>query len=141
MAYKHDHCVIPTVARLKPRETLPEPEWSPLGGTTLFFFHCLDSMFPLVESAGSNQETEIHEKLTSSFYRSNNEMSCRSKGGHPSHRFFLWLCFERGQVAGGSSVQMHALENQCWESEGDAEVTALCLRVGGFMHFCHKTEV
>ncbi len=94
MAYKHGHCVIPTVVRLKPRETLPEPEWSPLGGTRLFFFHCLDSMFPVVSSAGSNQETEIHENLTSSFYRSNNEMSSKSKDEHPSH------CFSCGQALG-----------------------------------------
>lgn len=107
MAYKHGHCVIPTVALLKQRETLPEPEWSPLGGgTTLFFFHCLNSMFPLVPSAGSNQETEIHEELTSSFYRTNNGTSCQSKDDHHSHRSFFLSSSGRGQVAGGSSVQM-----------------------------------
>ena len=76
------------------------------GETTLFFFHCLNSMFPLGPSTGSEQESEIHEKLTSSFYRSNNEMSCRSKVDHHSHRVFLWHGFGRGQVAGGSSVQV-----------------------------------
>lgn len=109
-----------------------------VGGNNALFLSLPRLHVPLVESVGSDQETEIHEKLTSSFYRSNNEMSCQSKGGHPSHRFFLWLRFERGQVAGGSSVQAHALENQCWESEGDAEITALRLRVGGFMHVCHN---
>lgn len=90
MAHKHGRCVIPTVALVKLRETLPEPEWCPFGGageggggayTTLFFFHCLRAMFPLVPSAGSHQETEIHQELTSPFNRANNELPQK---GQPS---------------------------------------------------------
>lgn len=103
--------VLFTVVLVKPRETLPEPERSPLGGgTVLFFFQCLNSMFPLVPSAGSNQETELHEELTSSFYRTNNATSCQSKGDHPSHgSFYLSL----GGGGGGRWPEGHQFK---WKS-------------------------
>lgn len=99
-AYKHDHCVIPTVALLKPRETLPESAVGGWGGrvdNALFL--------PLVPSAGSDQETEVREKLTGSFFLSGqqrNKLPERSRPSFSQMPVELW----RGQVARGSSVQM-----------------------------------
>lgn len=41
-------------------------------------------MFALASSTGTSQETEIREKLTASFYWTNNEMSWGSKDDHIS---------------------------------------------------------
>lgn len=104
MGYKHKHCVIPTVALVKPRETLPESERRPRGGG-LIFFHCLSAALFLVPSAGSDQEAEVREKLTGSFFfknPSNKEMSCQSEVNHPSSPMAFFL------ASAGSSVQMES---------------------------------
>lgn len=97
MAYKHNHCVIPTVALVKPRETLPESERSPLGGARQRSF----SFTVSAPRSGSNQEVEVREKLTGSFFTpSNKEISCQSEVNHPSSQMPFFL------ASRGSSVHM-----------------------------------
>lgn len=104
MGYKHKHCVIPTVALVKPRETLPESERRPRGGG-LIFFHCLSAALFLVPSAGSDQEAEVREKLTGSFFffksqQQRNKLPERSQPSFITNGLFL--------ASAGSSVQMES---------------------------------
>lgn len=93
------------MALLKPRETLPESEWSTLlaeGGRQRSF--SLSAAFPLVPSAGSNQETEVREKLTGSFFLARQQRNKLPERSRPSFSQ-IPVKLSRGQVAGGSSVQ------------------------------------